>query len=188
MRRRLPFFGILVSTLILSGAISSTVPDISAKIHLTNIDDTLGNLYSHERWTSPPHKDATCHLIFQAASGLLQHWSNTAYPNGHSLAIGVIPVGTTLYHGTPTGVPPPTFDWVSFDPEHASMFARGENAALLTFSPVRPLKVNPLGPRLCYKEHANLKFSGRSSILMEIVPRIRLREPLTRNILSNMER
>lgn len=188
MHGRLLFFRILGPALILSGAISSTVPDIFPKIHLTNLDDTVGNLYSHEHWTSPPHKDATCHLIFQAASGLLQHWSNTAYPNGHSLAIGVIPVGTTLYHGTPTGVPPPTFDWVSFDPEHASMFAGGENAALLTFSPVRPLKVNLLEPGLCYKEQADFKILARSSTLMEIVLRIRLREPLTRNILSSMER
>lgn len=93
-------------------------------------------------WTVPSHVDATHHLIFQAASGLLQHWSNTAYPNGHSLSPGIIPVGTVMYHGTSTGVPSLAPDWTSFDSEHAILFARGEKGALLAFTAIRPLNVS----------------------------------------------
>lgn len=92
-------------------------------------------------WTSPPHPDTTWHYIFQSASGLLQHWSNTAYPNGHALSLGIIPVGTMMYHGTSTGVRPSSPDWISFDTEHAILFARGEKGALLGLSAIKDMKV-----------------------------------------------
>lgn len=115
--------------------------------------------YGSSNWTAPPNVEATHHLIFQAASGLLQHWSNTAYPNGHSLSPGVIPVGTVLYHGTSTGLPSPTPDWISFDPEHAILFARGDKATLLAFTVTRPLKV------LC-SLNVTLRFSCSSILFL----------------------
>lgn len=136
-------------------------------------------------WIALPHIDATDHLIFQAASGLLQHWSNTAYPNGHSLSPGTIPVGTVMYHGSPTGVPSLTPDWTSFDSEHAILFARGEKGALLAFTVTRPLKVSHCFRIALRIVDTDLKRSFTSMAIA--VPR-RSMGPWTHSILSRSAR
>ena len=103
----------------------------------------LPPLDSNTTWTSPPPNLYSSHhpLIFQAASGLLQHWANTAFPGGHTLVPGIIPLGVALYHGTNTAVVPGMADWISFDPEHAILFGKGERAMLHTYVASRALKV-----------------------------------------------
>jgi hypothetical protein len=52
---------------------------------------------------------------FASAYGLLQQWSNTFFPNGHSIAPCEIPPFTKLYHGRRDADVPPSPEWVAFD-------------------------------------------------------------------------
>lgn len=52
---------------------------------------------------------------FASAYGLLQQWSNTFFPNGHSVAPCEIPAFTKLYHGRTDGEVPPSPEWFAFD-------------------------------------------------------------------------
>jgi len=58
--------------------------------------------------SSAPH-------YFASAYGLLQQWSNTFFPNGHSIAPCEIPPFTKLYHGRKDPDVPPSPEWVAFD-------------------------------------------------------------------------
>ncbi|KAH9444154.1 hypothetical protein MJO28_016796 [Puccinia striiformis f. sp. tritici] len=86
----------------------------------------------------------TSNLIFASFSGLLQQWSNSMFPNGHSIIAGVIPRGTLLYHGANRRESPPEgMEWLSFDPEMAySVHAvREGETALYTYSTQRALRI-----------------------------------------------
>jgi hypothetical protein len=52
---------------------------------------------------------------FASAYGLLQQWSNTFFPNGHSIVPCEIAPLTKLYHGRKDGEVPPSPEWVAFD-------------------------------------------------------------------------
>lgn len=52
---------------------------------------------------------------FASAYGLLQQWSNTFFPNGHSIVPCEIPPLTKVYHGRRDGELPPSPEWVAFD-------------------------------------------------------------------------
>jgi hypothetical protein len=58
--------------------------------------------------SSAPH-------YFASAYGLLQQWSNTFFPNGHSIVPCEIPSLTKLYHGRKDAEVPPSPEWVAFD-------------------------------------------------------------------------
>jgi hypothetical protein len=58
--------------------------------------------------SSAPH-------YFASAYGLLQQWSNTFFPNGHSMVPCEIPPLTKLYHGRRDADVPPSPEWVAFD-------------------------------------------------------------------------
>jgi hypothetical protein len=58
--------------------------------------------------SSAPH-------YFASAYGLLQQWTNTFFPNGHSIAPCEIPPFTKLYHGRKDDDVPPSPEWVAFD-------------------------------------------------------------------------
>lgn len=58
--------------------------------------------------SSAPHYFASVH-------GLLQQWTNTFFPNGHSVVPCEIPAFTKLYHGRMDGEVPPSPEWVAFD-------------------------------------------------------------------------
>lgn len=58
--------------------------------------------------SSAPH-------YFASAYGLLQQWSNTFFPNGHSIVPCEIPPLTKLYHGRRDADVPPSPEWVAFD-------------------------------------------------------------------------
>ncbi|GJD02663.1 hypothetical protein ColKHC_11488 [Colletotrichum higginsianum] len=54
--------------------------------------------------------------LFASAYGLLQQWSNTMFPNGHTMAAVEVPPFTLLYHGRTDdagGAPSP--EWLAFD-------------------------------------------------------------------------
>ena len=64
---------------------------------------------------------------------------------GHNLVLGVIPVGSLLYHGTFRNQIPNTPEWTATDPEHSYMFCRNLESDTgcwhLTLAATRPLKV-----------------------------------------------
>lgn len=107
-----------------------------------------------------PPPNSTWHLIFDTVSSLLQHWPNTRYRNGesshmprglhltrdtgHNIVPGVIPTGTLLYHGTSVDKVPSVPEWAATDPEHSSLFCRGEahkGCWHLTLVTTRPLQI-----------------------------------------------
>ncbi|KAI0060140.1 hypothetical protein BV25DRAFT_1918007 [Artomyces pyxidatus] len=73
-------------------------------------------------WDSPPHPDATHHLIFNTVSSLLQRWPNTIYRNGHTIVPATIPAGTILYHSRANASVPTEPEWLAFDFEHSYIF------------------------------------------------------------------
>jgi hypothetical protein len=58
--------------------------------------------------SSAPH-------LFASTYTLLQQWSNTIFPNGHSLAPCEIPAYTLFYHGRIGNSTPPSPEWLAFD-------------------------------------------------------------------------
>ena len=58
--------------------------------------------------SSSPH-------IFSSTFGLLQQWSNTFYPYGHSIVPCEIPINTNLYHARIDSDLPPSPEWFAFD-------------------------------------------------------------------------
>lgn len=107
------------------------------------------------RWTlnftSPaPH-------LLASVSSLLHQWSNTIFPNGHTLAAVEVPAYTLFYHGlispdesNPT---PPSPEWLAFDLEMAyGIMGSSRNSFLLTYQTTRPIKA--------------LYFDGESAALM----------------------
>ena len=58
--------------------------------------------------SSAPH-------YFASTYGLLQQWSNTFFPNGHSIVPCEVPPFTKLYHGRMDADIPPSPEWFAFD-------------------------------------------------------------------------
>jgi hypothetical protein len=74
-----------------------------------DIPSLSGTSYWKFNFSSPaPH-------YFASMYGLLQQWSNTFFPNGHSIVPCEIPAFTKLYHGRIDGNLPPSPEWVAFD-------------------------------------------------------------------------
>ncbi|GKT64818.1 serine protein kinase [Colletotrichum tofieldiae] len=53
--------------------------------------------------------------LFASTYGLLQQWSNTMFPNGHTMAAVEIPAFTLLYHGRMDEEGAPSPEWLAFD-------------------------------------------------------------------------
>lgn len=75
--------------------------------------DQEGHTNGEKHWkynfSSPaPH-------ILSSVNGLLQQWSNTFFPIGHSIVPCHIPPFTNLYHGRQDGEMPESPEWVAFD-------------------------------------------------------------------------
>ncbi|KAE9367191.1 hypothetical protein N431DRAFT_83506 [Stipitochalara longipes BDJ] len=84
--------------------------------------------------SSAPH-------YFASAYGLLQQWSNTFFPNGHSIAPCEIPPLTKLYHGRKDAEVPPSPEWVAFDIGMAYGIMGGDrNSHMLTYQTTRRAK------------------------------------------------
>ncbi|KAG1870660.1 hypothetical protein DFJ58DRAFT_722882 [Suillus subalutaceus] len=107
--------------------------------------DHLNSVSSNEQWSFDEctPENATGNLIFNTVHSLLQHWPNTRYRNGHNIVLGVIPIGTLLYHGTNgSQMIPSRPEWAAMDPEHSIYFSRGNRSGWhLTLATTRPLKV-----------------------------------------------
>ncbi|TID07669.1 Uncharacterized protein CH35J_001144 [Colletotrichum higginsianum] len=92
--------------------------------------------------------------LFASAYGLLQQWSNTMFPNGHTMAAVEVPPFTLLYHGRTDdagGAPSP--EWLAFDIEMAyGIMGSTRQSFMLTYQTTRPVKA--------------LYFDGESAALM----------------------
>ncbi|VDC05595.1 unnamed protein product [Peniophora sp. CBMAI 1063] len=93
-------------------------------------------------WDTAPSEHATGHLLFDSVSSLMQRWPNTVVRPGHTIVPALIPAGTILYHGLPTGSSlPPHPDWLAFSFTHAYEFAGGPDGHVITLSTSRPLRL-----------------------------------------------
>ncbi|OHE96726.1 hypothetical protein CORC01_08043 [Colletotrichum orchidophilum] len=103
--------------------------------------------YARLNYSSPaPH-------LFASAYGLLQQWSNTVFPNGHTMAAVEIPAFTLFYHGRMDEEDVPSPEWLAFDIEMAyGIMGSTRQSFMLTYQTTRPVKA--------------LYFDGESASLM----------------------
>lgn len=79
--------------------------------------------------------------IFSSVHGLLQQWSNTFFPNGHTIAPCEIPRHTLLFHGRHDAELPPSPEWLAFDIEMAyGIMGSMGNSRMLTYRTARTVK------------------------------------------------
>ncbi|KZL70634.1 hypothetical protein CI238_01546 [Colletotrichum incanum] len=91
--------------------------------------------------------------LFASTYGLLQQWSNTVFPNGHTMAAVEIPAFTLLYHGRMDEEGAPSPEWLAFDIEMAyGIMGSTRQSFMLTYQTTRPVKA--------------LYFDGESATLM----------------------
>ncbi|KAK1598328.1 uncharacterized protein LY79DRAFT_666086 [Colletotrichum navitas] len=91
--------------------------------------------------------------LFASTYGLLQQWSNTVFPNGHTMAAVEIPAFTLFYHGRMDEKGPPSPEWLAFDLEMAyGIMGSTRQSFMLTYQTTRPVKA--------------LYFDGESATLM----------------------
>ncbi|KDQ51681.1 hypothetical protein JAAARDRAFT_502062 [Jaapia argillacea MUCL 33604] len=128
-----PLFLLLVTIL----AQDSAVFDTQSQISFDSSEFGITQDWDLQR---SPNASSTSALIFGTASSLLQGWSNSRWPRGHSIVPGVVPTGTLLYHGRQVPAIPNSSEWVSMDPEHAYLFC-DPTCWFLTLVAVRPLKI-----------------------------------------------
>lgn len=93
-------------------------------------------------------------LIFHSTFGLLQQWSNTFFPNGHTIAPCTIAKNTNLYHARGDSSFPPSPEWFALDAD-MSYFIAGAmpDSHLLTYRTTKEVKC--------------LYFDGTSASLMD---------------------
>ncbi|KAK1988637.1 hypothetical protein LZ30DRAFT_577736 [Colletotrichum cereale] len=91
--------------------------------------------------------------LFASTYGLLQQWSNTVFPNGHTMAAVEIPAFTLFYHGRMDEEGAPSPEWLAFDIEMAyGIMGSTRQSFMLTYQTTRPVKA--------------LYFDGESAALM----------------------
>ncbi|WYZ44071.1 hypothetical protein EsH8_VII_000507 [Colletotrichum jinshuiense] len=91
--------------------------------------------------------------LFSSAYGLLQQWSNTVFPNGHTMAAVEIPAFTLFYHGRTDEEAAPSPEWLAFDIEMAyGIMGSTRQSWMLSYQTTRPVKA--------------LYFDGESATLM----------------------
>ncbi|KAG9091764.1 hypothetical protein FRC07_011789, partial [Ceratobasidium sp. 392] len=134
---------LLFSLLASSSSLATSLipPELSSQTPLVGLERGPSLQTGTIPWDAPPSNEQSSSLIFFRLATLLQHWPNTRYPNGQSAVPGVIPIGTTLYHGRGGIQSPTAAEWLAFDPEHAILFTRGVDSRLFTFVTTRPLKI-----------------------------------------------
>ncbi|KAL1642042.1 hypothetical protein SLS58_005630 [Diplodia intermedia] len=94
--------------------------------------------------TSPPQPQPFLNFsspapyIFSSTHGLLQQWSNTFFPTGHTIAACEIPAHTLLYHGRHDKDSPASPEWLAFDVEMAyGIMGSLPDSHLLTYRTMR---------------------------------------------------
>ncbi|KAF9876699.1 hypothetical protein CkaCkLH20_05545 [Colletotrichum karsti] len=91
--------------------------------------------------------------LFASAYGLLQQWSNTVFPNGHTMAAVEVPAFTLLYHGRMDVEDAPSPEWLAFDIEMAyGIMGSTRQSFMLSYQTTRPVRA--------------LYFDGESAALM----------------------
>ncbi|KAF9064161.1 hypothetical protein BDP27DRAFT_1299116 [Rhodocollybia butyracea] len=104
-----------------------------------------------------PSPNDTANLVFNTVHSLLLGWPHRRYKNGHTIVPGIIPPGTSLYHGA--GIPeiPATPEWTALDSELSTLYCglfsmERKGCWHLTLTVERPLKV------LYFDGYSSLKF------------------------------
>ncbi|KAJ1310735.1 hypothetical protein OPQ81_009257 [Rhizoctonia solani] len=124
--------------------------------------------------------NTTAHLIFNSVSGLLQHWPNTIYRNGHTFVPSTVPAGTLLYHSRQSFKPPPSPEFFAFDVDHSYIFCSVSPCVMYTYVPRRDLKLGYFdgtsaatleGPR----DLQDITFNGRFISIDEYDPWVHAR-------------
>ncbi|KAF6838573.1 hypothetical protein CPLU01_02374 [Colletotrichum plurivorum] len=119
--------------------------EMPAKIAATN-DESPGWRRGLNFSSPAPH-------LFSSAYGLLQQWSNTVFPNGHTMAAVEIPAFTLLYHGRMDEEAPPSPEWLAFDIEMAyGIMGSTRQSFMHSYQTTRPVRA--------------LYFDGESAALM----------------------
>lgn len=91
--------------------------------------------------------------IFSSLRSVLQQWSNTFFPNGHSIVPCEVPPYTNLYHSRQDDQIPPDPEWFTFDIEMIyGIMGSARNSHMLTYQSVQSVKC--------------LYFDGMSAALM----------------------
>lgn len=145
-----------VAALLLAASVRASLFDLHSQKPLGTHDEAEDEAAQpHAPWalnfTSPfPH-------LFASVSTLLHQWSNTIFPNGHTIAAVEIPAYTLLYHGLISpeeqNPEPPSPEWLAFDLEMAyGIMGSSRNSFLLSYQTTRPVKA--------------LYFDGESATLM----------------------
>ncbi|KAK1636221.1 hypothetical protein BDP81DRAFT_350070, partial [Colletotrichum phormii] len=128
---------------------SQDEPGPSSPFATTPKSDDTGpsSWYARLNYSSPaPH-------LFASAYGLLQQWSNTVFPNGHTMAAVEVPAFTLFYHGRMDEEDVPSPEWLAFDIEMAyGIMGSTRQSYMLTYQTTRPVKA--------------LYFDGESAALM----------------------
>ncbi|ROW17273.1 hypothetical protein VPNG_01401 [Cytospora leucostoma] len=62
--------------------------------------------------------------IFNSIHSAMRQWGSSVNHNGMSFYLATAPEGSVFYHGNRSPDPPGTFEWLSFEFEHAGSFAR----------------------------------------------------------------
>lgn len=107
----------------------------------------------HDHSTTPHNFSSSAPNIFSSLNGLLQQWSNTFFPNGHTIVPVTIPPHTLFYHGRLDNDAPPSPEWLAFDIEMSyCIMGSLRNSRMLTYRTVRQVKA--------------LYFDGTSASLM----------------------
>lgn len=84
---------------------------------------------------------STAPYIFSSVSGLLEQWSNTFFPNGHTIAACEIPRATLFYHGRIDSSETPSPEWLAFDIEMSyGIMGNDLNSRILTYRTTRAVK------------------------------------------------
>jgi hypothetical protein len=91
--------------------------------------------FSHLNFSSPSP------YIFSSVPALLSQWSNTFFPNGHTIAACKVPKQTLLYHGRIDTSAPPSPEWLAFDIEMSyGIMGNDINSRILTYRTTREVK------------------------------------------------
>jgi hypothetical protein len=79
--------------------------------------------------------------IFSSVSGLFHQWSNSFFPNGHTIAACEIPKHTLFYHGRLDADDPPSPEWLAFDIEMSyGIMGSMPNSRMLTYRTTQTVK------------------------------------------------
>lgn len=85
---------------------------------------SLGLAVSTATAHAPELQTQNANHIFNAIHSSMRQWGSSLNHNGMSYFLATVPEGTQLYHGTSIPDRINGTEWLAFEPEHASVFAR----------------------------------------------------------------